>query len=66
MSTAATMKTVTRRSVSNRVGASLNRRTPAAAIRASLQFVTKSAATSEIGKPAWSSTSAWAGSAASR
>ena len=41
---AAPMKTATRRSVSKRAGASLNRRTPRAAISASLQFVAKSSA----------------------
>ena len=45
------MKTTTRRSVSKRAGASLNRRTPAAAISASLQFVTKSKAIERHGAP---------------
>ena len=63
---AATMNTVTRRSVSKRPGASLNHRTPAAAINASLQLVMNSASTSEAGHSIPSSAARWAGSAASR
>ena len=60
------MNTVTRRSVSKRPGASLNHRTPAAAINASLQLVMNSASTSEAGHSIPSSAARWAGSAASR
>src|SRR5262245_16004152 len=49
-STAPPMKIATRRSVSKRAGASLNRRTKAAAVRASVQTVTNSARTSGNGQ----------------
>src|SRR5215470_4649608 len=61
--TAPPRKAPTRRSVSKRAGASLNRRTQEAATRASVQFVTKSARTTEGGHkpPSWAKR--WAGSA---
>ena len=65
-SPAAPMKTATRRSVSKRAGASLNRRTPRAAMRASLQFVAKSSAIIRTGQPVLSWMIRCAGSAARR
>jgi hypothetical protein len=52
ISTAPPMNTATRRKVSKRVGASLNRRTQTAATTASLQLVAKSASTSKGGNGA--------------
>src|SRR5262245_38420470 len=63
---AAPMKTATRRSVSKRAGASLNRRTPRAARSASLQFVKKSSTIIRTGQPVLSWRIRCAGSAASR
>src|SRR5262249_58508758 len=64
--TAPTRKASTRRSESKRVGASLSRRTQAAATNASLQLVTKSNSASETGDTVPSSAARWAGNAASR
>ena len=63
---AATMKTAIRRRVSNRAGAPLSHRTPPAAIRASLQFVTKRASTRELGHDTCNSAARCTGNAASR
>ena len=65
-SPAAAMKTSTRRTESKRVGASLNARTPMAAISASLQLVRKRRATSPGEKPAPTSSWMCTGSAAAR
>ena len=63
---AAPMKTTTRRSVSKRAGASLNRRTPVAAMSASLQFVAKSSPIRRAGQPVPDWIITCAGSAAKR